>query len=728
MPFHLRRAALGAVTMLVAPFPALAQDTKAPPSVEGLTVRGQPQALRTEIDRRSYDISKDLQAQTGSVADALRNVPSVEVDLQGNVSLRGDPNVTIMIDGKPSSLFKGPARGQVLQQLPATSFERVEVMTNPSAAYRPDGAAGIINLVSKKTRQVGRGGSVRVTAGGLDKGQAALNLSSVGRKLTLSGDLSATREEQSVRVEDRRASFDPLAGRLLESTQDLARRQTVKVLYGRAAFDYDPDARTRISGELRGTGFRVDAHDETDFSGLAPGGLGARGFHRDGDDRIRHDSFSANASWRRKFGSDPDHELVLDATQERTTDERRRRTAMSAFGPGLLGRAEDIRYDAAADQTRIKADYTRPFESGVRLKAGYELEYDRNDIDNFGLTGPTDAQLAPNLGLIDLFRFRQVINSGYLTWQQPLSAAWTVLGGLRAENTRIELRDATTGFRGANDDTRFYPSLHVTWKRNDADQLTASYSERIQRPQPSDYNPFPLFRDPFSFQAGNPALKPQVTHSFELGWQHRKGLTYYLGTLYWRENDRGVTDVVRDVGGGVLVTTKQNLSKSRNGGVELVANGRIARRLSYNLSGNAYWNEIDAAQLGFADKRSAWTLAGRGALTWQVTAKDQLQLIGNITGKRLTPQGYRKPVGLLFIGYQRKINKEWSIYVTGRDVLNSYKDVLVIDTPQLKDRLKTSVKLRALFVGVTYTFGSGPGRRDPGMDFGASGVGGAAPR
>jgi outer membrane receptor for ferrienterochelin and colicin len=106
--------------------------------------------VRTSIDRRSYSVANDLSARTGSIADALRNIPSVEVDVQGNVSLRGDPNVTIMIDGKPSSMFNGDGKADALQQMPADQIDRVEVMTNPSAAYRPDGTAGIINLITKK--------------------------------------------------------------------------------------------------------------------------------------------------------------------------------------------------------------------------------------------------------------------------------------------------------------------------------------------------------------------------------------------------------------------------------------------------------------------------------------------------------------------------------------------------------------------------------------------------
>src|SRR5262249_37870587 len=141
---------------------------------------------RSSIDKRSYDISKDLQTTTGSVADALRNVPSVDVDPQGNITLRGDGNVVIMVDGKPSTLFRRQSMAQALQSIPADQYERVEVMTNPSAAYSPNGSAGIINLITKKNHKPGRTGSIRVAKGSEGRWNTGLNGAYQAGKLTLS--------------------------------------------------------------------------------------------------------------------------------------------------------------------------------------------------------------------------------------------------------------------------------------------------------------------------------------------------------------------------------------------------------------------------------------------------------------------------------------------------------------------------------------------------------------
>ena len=708
--------------------PAKPAAGKAPDgkTVEGVTVQGQTNAgMRVDIDRRSYDITKDLQAQTGSIADALRNIPSVQVDVQGNISLRGDPSVTIMIDGKPSSLFKGPNRGQILQSMPATAFERVEVMTNPSAAFRPDGSGGIINLIPKKARQMGKAGSVRPDRGGGGQGAGDLNLSSVGAKWTLSGDGAWFHEKQNVSLDDRRSAFDPLSRTFLDSTNFSAIGQTVDLGIGRAAFDYDPDSKTRISGELRGVGLQSDGSTATTFRGEAPGSLAPLAFNRDGGVFLNQTNLTANGSWRRKFGPDPDHELVVDLTEDHNTQHQKRATIQTALTPGVTNLVEDIRNDTDTDQSHVKVDYTRPFADSAKLKTGYELEYDRSDFDNFGLTGLTKASQVPNPALIDDFRFRQAINGVYATWQQPVGKL-TVLAGLRIEDTQIDMMDPTTGFRGSNDYTRLYPSLHLAWKLDDALELRGSYSERINRPAASDYNPFRVYRDPFNFFAGNPDLKPQQTHSFELGGQYRKGFTYYLATLYYRDNEKGVTDVVTDLGGGVLLTTTQNLTRSRNGGLELVAAGRWGSKWSYQVRGDVFHSEIDATDLGFRATRAAWTLSGGGSLTYQMTPKDQFQLVGQLTGKRLTPQGYHEPLGLMFAGYRHQYNKDWALTVSARDLLNSYKDTLVIDTPVLHDRMVTRVPLRAVFVQLTYSFGSGP-RKDTGIDYGTPPAG-AAPR
>ncbi|MDI1365156.1 MAG: outer membrane beta-barrel protein, partial [bacterium] len=140
-----------------------------------------------------------------------------------------------------------------------------------------------------------------------------------------------------------------------------------------------------------------------------------------------------------------------------------------------------------------------------------------------------------------------------------------------------------------------------------------------------------------------------------------------------RDARDGVTDVIRDLGGGVLLTSRENLAKSRSGGLELVANARLTPKLSYTISGNGAWNEISASDLGFAATRSAWTVSGYAALNVTATPKDLLQISGFAIGKRLTPQGYREPIQMVNLGYRRKVSDKLSFVVTAQDVLKGFE-------------------------------------------------------
>ena len=201
-----------------------AAKTPAKPSagktVDAITVTGASQnGMRTSIDRRSYGVANDLATTTGSISDALKNIPSVEVDVQGNVSLRGDTNVTIMVDGKPSALFRGASAAQALQSMPADQIERVEVITNPSAQFSPEGTAGVINLITKTSHHVGKSGSIRLNLGTGNRGNFGVSGAYNSNKLTLSGDLNGRFDPQSGDGLDNRQILDG-HGHLLGSSHD----------------------------------------------------------------------------------------------------------------------------------------------------------------------------------------------------------------------------------------------------------------------------------------------------------------------------------------------------------------------------------------------------------------------------------------------------------------------------------------------------------------------------
>ncbi len=227
-----------------------------PATVGDVTVTARADDVRTSIDSVSYSLANDLQATSGSLADALRNVPSVDVDSEGNVSLRGDANVTILVDGRPSGILTGPGRGQALIQLPASQYARIEVMTNPSAAYSPEGSGGVINLITKPTAPkpgTQSTGSVRANVGDNGRWNAGLSGSWQKDRLTLSGDVSYRSDPTELSFSRTREQLDPTTGAVVSTTTvDQPIESEQNGAFGRFTAEYKLDDKTQLTGELRG--------------------------------------------------------------------------------------------------------------------------------------------------------------------------------------------------------------------------------------------------------------------------------------------------------------------------------------------------------------------------------------------------------------------------------------------------------------------------------------------
>jgi outer membrane receptor protein involved in Fe transport len=684
--------------------------------VEGVTVTGQRDAMRSSIDRRSYSVAGDLRAQTGSIGDALRNVPSVEVDVQGNLSLRGASSVEILIDGKPSGMFQGQGRADALQSLPADQIERVEVMTNPSAAFRPDGSGGIINLVTKKNRRPGRYVTLRGNVGTGGRANAGVTGAYTREKVTLSSDVSVRQDRLEAASKNERARL--VGGQFVESRQRGEVENRLLALNVRAGIDYDPNANNRLSAQLRHSALAIETENEQGFELEDASGRTARAFKRRAEGELDRTQTAASASWRRKF-TGQEHELVTDFVFDRTkADQRTGGTVLTSL-PAQAASYEDILSAIVQDLTRLKVDYNRPVGDTSRLKTGYEFELTDNSYDSLGRRGasPDSSPIDPNL--TNLFEHEQSVHAGYVTYERPFGDKLTVLGGLRAEQVNVQTNQVTSGQVDEQDYFKIYPSLHLGYELSDRQRLSASYSLRTQRPNEDFLNPFVTYIDPLNLRSGNPLLRPQETHSFEAGWQYRRQQTVYLATLYFRDSKNGITEVTRDLGDNVFLTTFENLGERRSGGLELVANGPLGKTLTYNVSGNAFAEEIEASNLGFMEPQSGTSLSVRGALNWNPTPKDFLQFQGVLNGRRLLPQGYAEPRGVLNLGYRRKVSDALSLLMTAQDLLGTARRTVVLETPTLRNRTEFHPNVRALFVGFAYNFAKGPPRRqrEPGFEF-----------
>jgi len=669
---------------------------------------------RVEIDRRSYSVSNNLQAQSGTLADLLRTIPSVDVDAQGAVSLRGDQAVTIMVDGKPSGLFRGGARAAAIQSLPADQYERVEVITNPSAADSPEGTAGIINLVSKRARKAGVSGSMKFGSG--DKGQqiASINGAYNAAKLSLSGDLSLReRDPLSGRyVEDRSTPLTATTSRDSHQITDYDGR--LKSLVARAGADYDLDPRTRIGGQLLAVAVSLDELGDvltTTRDGAIASGASERLFER----HFRATNREASGNFRRKLGDD--QELTGELRVNRMAIRSRRFDRTLALLPAGPDRFADEFTPETTNATSLKADYKSPLADG-ELKLGYDGRATRTDMaDIFGEASAPSA-IAADPTRSGAYEYRLTLNAAYATFQKKFGDV-VLLAGLRLEDSRTTISSA--GERRQVDLLRPFPSLHLSYPLGQDRKITASYSRRIERPSPGQLSPLVGYGDRLYRSRGNPRLRPQETDSFELSYDARRGSSSIAATLFYRELHNAFAQVAHDQGDGVLLFTQDNLGRVRRAGLSLAGKHQVSAKISLNLSGETYWTELPASALGLGEVRSGYVTGGRGSLSWTPTAKDFLQIDGRLSGKKITPQGSIQPIGVVNLGYRRKLSPSLFVNLALQDVLNSNRLELSYDSTTVNYRRRLQGVGRLATFTLTYNFGGVAKKpRDPAFDFSGS--------
>lgn len=720
MPIH--RSLLLAALLCGTSTAALAQTTppRAPATVEAVVVTGAAAEVTTSIDRRSYSLGKDISASSGSVADALRNVPAVSVDMQGVLSLRGDTNVTILVDGKPSGAFEGQGRADALQQFPADQIERVEVITNPSAALNPEGSGGVINLITKQSKGSGWTGSAYATAGSAGLKRAGTSFGYNSAKLNITGSLAGNYQRNKNRAELRRSTLVPASG--LFADQDtltigrgLARGPTAKLTVGYALTPKDQLTANASYNRNLIYGYPFTRFEDRNTADAITG------FHdRQGKRRNTYEDLSLSGGWRRTLGDG--HTFSVDVVRNRNQydDDTLWTTLRAVPARVLLERNEQ---DFIQRHSELKATYVRPLDGGGKLTAGYELKADDNNYSAATARGPIPFGLILDPTTAYVFDYGQTINAGYATLERGFGD-FTVQAGLRVEDAQLKIDERSSpSYRP--DYLRAYPSLHMGYKLDDGRKISASYSKRVQRPPAFLLNPFQVYVDPKTFQQGNPNLQPQETDSFELGFEHRKAATTVLATAYYRQSKGEFSPIGRNQPDGNLLITFDNLGSSKTAGLELVANTKLGTKVTLSSNANLFYKEISATNLGIAGSRSAYGVGGRVNLDWQARPDDLLQINATMRAKQLYAQGGQKANWTVNLGWRRKVTDTVTTTVSVQDLFNTNTQKQALTTADLRARGEFRPVSRAISIRLDYRFGakSKTPAPEPGFDYGAPAAG-----
>jgi len=676
-------------------------------------VAAHKEAFYNSIDRKVYNVGKDIQSVAGSASDLLQNVPSVQVDIEGNVALRGDSNVLILINGKTSTMM-GKNRAAVLEQMPADGIEKIEVITNPSAKYKPDGTAGIINLTMKKKQEPGYSGSVRAVVGNDRRYNASVTANYNPGKYNLFATAGVRQDNRPRTVTDERSRPGTTPGTVVATSQHTTEASRPLSRVVQTGVDYKLSDATKVGASMH-YNYRDFFRTSTVSTRISdPAGTGSKDYDRQRRDPEYEKDLEFTGTLQHSFPQE-DRELNFELRHGKTTEQEDNRYANVYRLPAIATAFENTLIKNTETSTEGTAEYVHPLNEDAKLEAGYNGQGNRVDLDYHGsFFNPATQVWQEDLTRTNRFIYDATIHATYATYAQKLGQ-FGFLAGLRFEQAIIRTDQRTARLRDKNDYNRFYPSLHLSYNFTEAQQVQLNYSHRVHRPEGDDLNPFPQYQDPLSLRAGNPRLRPEEIHSVESGYQYKNGDTSYLATVYYRYRYNGMTDVTRYVdsltllpspNGATTLTTKENLGRGRSGGLELGTTTRLKDRVSLNFSSNIYRSEIDAGNLGFSARRSTVTWDAKLNASWDITKSTLVQLNTNYTAKRLTPQGYRYPTYVANLGLRHNFNaKKTAFVLTVSDVFNSLKERSLVDTPTLHEQITRRRSSRLIFAGFIYNFG-----------------------
>lgn len=579
-------------------------------ALEAAEIVEQRSTLEMMIDRKVFRVGDDLNSAGSNATELLRNVPSIDVDIDGNLSLRGSGNVTILIDGRPSGMT-GSATQNLLEQIPASSIDRVEIITSPTAKYDPEGVAGILNIILKKDKLEGKNGQISVTWGTNENHSGSFNGNIRGQKFNFSlnagwnqrnGFRSGDSERQQAFGGELAGGYDSLSVLISNSMSDNVRSSW----NFKTGLDWTPSSKTTWNIGLRtNQGLNSGVEDVLNLETWSTDGLG--GFTRYGLSEGENATTDIDMGYEHKYGEQ--HVLQAFARWSNRTN-----TSSDSLWQDLPGTALDTAYlsnanlnDGGSWNTTLQLDYEKPLDHDGKLELGYKtILRESNEDQQFW---QRDTLGSPFVQAYD-FRYREDIHAAYVTWGRKFRA-WGVQVGGRGETvfTTAELQGDSTDIAAAlaqlggteatfvNDYTSFYPSANLSYTVDDRNQWVLSYNRRVNRPRGRQVNPFVDNADPRNLRYGNPFLLPEYTDGLELGHQLTgKSLTLTTSLFY-----KTTRDVIRRFievdDAGIAYRTYVNLARQTNSGLEMVAMWRKGRSLQLRLNGSIYHQKTDGSNL-----------------------------------------------------------------------------------------------------------------------------------
>lgn len=702
----------------------MAEDAK---QLNEVTVTGQRATMKLEVDRKSFDVGQLISNAGQSASDVLDNVPSIEVDNDGNVSLRGNSSVEVWINGKASGLTSDN-RAQILQQLPAESIDRVEVIDNPSAKFSAEGSAGIINIVLKKDRKAGYYGSVQ--AGGDTRGGAntSFNVNYNSRLIDSYINLGYRHRANTGHMESQQTSDT------YNQTYDSDSKQRGNNFFTRAGVTLHATTKDdfSLSGMLMHGGGNSHSYTPYIYTAVA-NGLNNYQLDRINRSRTGMDMRYGEFNYRHSFNDKHFIDFTADLSSWKMNGDNWYQDSTVVVGIDDVTYSYQYRPQYINNHRKeLKLEYENQVTKNFKIEAGYNGNFSRENtpqesyMDNTSFDGTNASE---DKLFFNRFIYKQDLHAFYTTLSYKFGAL-SLMGGLRGEYWRVNTESYTweqehdASLREQpfkKDYFQLFPSVFMSWQMTETQQLQLNYTRRLRRPWGGQLNSFRDTRDATTVSFGNPYLTPEFSNSFSLNYLKQWNDHSLLVSAYYRPT----TDVIQRISyknkeDGLFYQTSMNVAKSVSTGLEMTVKNKLWRILDLTTSANAYYYRLN----GFSYDIDGQTVTGNSDhnFTWnaRMTASLMLpydisiQTTGRYTARQVITQGYRKANYSIDFGARKNFfNKMFTLSVNCRDLLDSRRFETFTSGPNFTRHQINRRGGRRVSMTLTWNFGNMKQKKRP---------------
>lgn len=691
--------------------PTISMSLDATIDIDEVTASGSLDVLKAGIDKKIYSVADDISVKGGSVNDVLDNIPSIEIDQDGNISLRGDGNVTILIDGRPSALVAGDGQN-MLDALPANSVERIEVVTNPSARYDPDGTSGIINIVLKKNKLKGFNGLVSGTAATGNQYEGNLALAYRNNRFNMYTNYSFNyyegyRNFYSNLERDITSDSTTLLQQAREGN-DLRSSHTLVL-----GIDYQFDDRNSFAFSATGSLGRRERDGLMQNSFYADTENLSELWTRESFDPRSNKNFDVNLNYKHSFKKEKGditlnvNQSVSDQTVEGFYEELYYDTygALNGLAP-LNQQLENAKNQLI---TTAQTDVTRLFKGiKARTEFGGKVIISEDSQNTFSETRDTiSGEFFEDTVANFRYSYNEEIYSVYGVFGQELGK-FKYQVGVRGEYAKQVPYLINTGEKINNEYLNLFPSAHIKYDLSKASQFSLSYSRRINRADSRQLNPFTSYADPFNLRSGNPELQPEYVDSYDAGYSFTKKKLIFSFSVFHRRTRDVINRVKYYYDDNTSKVTYDNIDRSESTGAETVIIYKPLKWMKNTLSFSG--NYIDYTNL---DPNANWNNDGftyglKYVLSvdfWKNTANFQVN--ARYSGPRVSPQGVvQRRSGIDASVEKRFLNKRLSVGMRVTDIFNRVGFELALDQEGVRQESEFKWLTRRFFITASYQFGN----------------------